>query len=83
MALQQNRRVGAMMSLGKITRGLGKVGLAFEALGYVVTAVKALGRAVKRAPDARRDDDKVRQEQALDSARGIESQDMADPRRQP
>jgi hypothetical protein len=50
------------MGLGKITRGLGKVGLAFEALGYVVTAAKALARAVKRAPDARRDDVESRQE---------------------
>lgn len=71
------------MGLGKITRGVGKVGMAIEALGYVVAGAKALVRAVKRAPDARRDDEKVRQEPRLDSARGIESQDMADPRRQP
>jgi hypothetical protein len=55
------------MGLGKITRGLGKVGLAFEALGYVVTAAKALGRAFKRAPDARRDDDVSRQERENDT----------------
>lgn len=41
------------MGLGKIARGLGKVGLAFEALGYVVAAAKALSRAIKGAPDAR------------------------------
>ncbi len=56
-----------MMSLGKITRGLGKVGLALEALGYVVTAAKALGRAVKRAPDARRDDVESRQEPGVNT----------------
>ena len=50
------------MGLGKITRGLGKVGLAFEARGYVVAGAKALVRAIKRAPDARRDDDVSRQE---------------------
>lgn len=37
------------MGLGKITRGLGKVGLAIEALGYVVTAAKALGAAIRRS----------------------------------
>lgn len=46
------------MGLGKITRGLGKVGLAFEALGYVVTGAKALMRAIKGDPGARRDDGK-------------------------
>lgn len=35
------------MGLGKITRGLGKVGLAFEALGYVWSAGGALVRAIK------------------------------------
>lgn len=35
------------MGLGKITRGLGKVGLAFEALGYVWAAGSALVKAVK------------------------------------
>ena len=63
------------MGLGKITRGLGKVGLAFEALGYVVTAVKALGRAVSRAPDARRDDDVSRQEPENDTERRAGEQD--------
>lgn len=35
------------MGLGKITRGLGKVGLAFEALGYAWSAGSALVRRVK------------------------------------
>lgn len=35
------------MGLGKITRGLGKVGLAFEALGYVWSAGGALVKQVK------------------------------------
>ncbi|MBT2242698.1 hypothetical protein JQK15_04030 [Sphingobium sp. BHU LFT2] len=45
------------MDLVKITRGLGKVGLAFEALGYVVAGAKTLVRA-----GARRDDVEPRQE---------------------
>jgi len=49
------------MGLGKITRTAGKVGLAFEALGYVVAGAKALVRAVKGAPDTRRYDDGPRQ----------------------
>ncbi|QJR00863.1 hypothetical protein HH800_00820 [Sphingobium yanoikuyae] len=56
--------------MGKITRGLGKVGLALEALGYVVIAAKAIGRAIKRAPDARRDDDESRQELGNDTKGG-------------
>lgn len=35
------------MGLGKITRGLGRVGLAFEALGYVWSAGSALVKRVK------------------------------------
>lgn len=35
------------MGLGKITRGLGKVGLAFEAVGYVWSAGSALVKQVK------------------------------------
>jgi|GEM_PF-1072424 hypothetical protein len=35
------------MGLGKITRGLGKVGLAFEALGYVWSAGGALVKAIR------------------------------------
>lgn len=35
------------MGLGKITRGLGKVGLAFEALGYAWSAGGALVKAIK------------------------------------
>lgn len=70
------------MGLGKITRGLGKVGLAFEALGYVVAGAKVLVQAIKRAPDARRDDDGPRQEPGFDSARGMKSQGPPHPRRQ-
>ncbi|WP_313337455.1 hypothetical protein [Sphingobium yanoikuyae] len=33
--------------MGKITRGLGKVGLAFEALSYAITGGKAVMRAIK------------------------------------
>jgi hypothetical protein len=55
------------MGLGKITRGLGKVGLAFEALGYVVVGGKALIRAVKGVPDTRRDDDGPRQGRRQDN----------------
>mgnify|MGYP007095394611 CR=1 FL=1 len=55
------------MGLGKITRGLGKVGLAFEALGYVVAGAKALVRGVKGAPGARRDDVEPRQELPQDN----------------
>ena len=55
------------MGLGKITRGLGKIGLAFEALSYVVAGGKALIRAVKGVPDTRRDDDGPRQGQAQSS----------------
>ncbi|WP_313333229.1 hypothetical protein [Sphingobium yanoikuyae] len=40
------------MGLGKITRGLGKVGLAFEALGYVWSAGGALVKAIKGKPSA-------------------------------
>ncbi len=35
------------MGLGKITRGLGKVGLAFEALGYAWSAGGALVKAIR------------------------------------
>ncbi|NBB37630.1 hypothetical protein [Sphingobium yanoikuyae] len=35
------------MGLGKIARGLGKVGLAFEALGYAWSAGGALVKAIK------------------------------------
>lgn len=59
--------MGSLMGLGKITRGLGKVGAAFEALGYAVIAAKVLVRAIKRAPDARRDDVESRQEQGGNS----------------
>lgn len=57
------------MGLGKITRGLGKVGLAFEALGYVVAGARALVRAVRGAPDGRRDDERQEQDQHTDEAR--------------
>ncbi|MEO7468951.1 MAG: hypothetical protein ABIV36_18185 [Sphingobium limneticum] len=62
------------MGLGKITRGLGKVGLAFEALGYVVAGGKALVRAVKGAPDAYHANVRPRQEQATDNSPPVESQ---------
>lgn len=35
------------MGLGKITRGLGKVGLALEALGYVIAGGKAVVKVIK------------------------------------
>lgn len=41
------------MGLGKITRGLGKVGLAFEALGYVWSAGSALVKHVNGKRSAR------------------------------
>jgi hypothetical protein len=41
------------MGLGKITRGLGKVGLAFEALGYVWSAGGALVKAIRGKRSAR------------------------------
>jgi hypothetical protein len=62
------------MGLGKITRGLGKVGLAFEALGYVVTGGKALVRAIKGAPGARRYDVEPRQEPPQDSRGEVDVQ---------
>ncbi|WP_311269761.1 hypothetical protein [Sphingobium sp. WCS2017Hpa-17] len=43
-------RCAANMGLGKIARGLGKVGLAIEGLGYIVAAGRALVRAVKGDP---------------------------------
>lgn len=44
------------MGLGRFARGLGKVGLAIEGLGYIVAAGRALIRAVKSDPAARRDE---------------------------
>lgn len=41
------------MGIGKIVRGLGKVGLALEGLGYAVAAGRALVRAVKGRPSNR------------------------------
>lgn len=45
------------MGLRKVTRGAGKVGLALEALGYVLTTAKALGRAIKRSTSEDSDDE--------------------------
>lgn len=53
------------MGLGKIARGLGKVGLLIEGVGYVVAAGKTLAAAIKRRPS---------QEQADDTAKGREDQ---------
>lgn len=44
------------MGLGKIARGLGKVGLAIEAARYAWIGGKALWEAVRGDPAARRDD---------------------------
>jgi hypothetical protein len=43
------------MGLGRIARGLGKVGLLIEGGVYVLTAVRALTKALKGDPAARRD----------------------------
>jgi hypothetical protein len=60
------------MGIGKIARGLGKVGLLIEGVGYIVAAGRALVRSVKGDPTERRDDD--RQDQAPDTAGGHEGQ---------
>lgn len=49
------------MGLGRIARGLGKVGLLIEGVGYVVAAGKALAAAITRRPS---------QEQADHAANG-------------
>ena len=54
------------MGLGKIARGLGKVGLLIEGVGYIVAAGRALVRSIKGDPAERRDDE--RQDQGRDSA---------------
>ncbi|WP_207212433.1 hypothetical protein [Sphingobium cupriresistens] len=56
-----------MMGLGKIARGAGKVGMLIEGLGYIVTAARALVRAIKGDPAARRDEG-VQQDQGGDRA---------------
>ncbi|WP_311267436.1 hypothetical protein [Sphingobium sp. WCS2017Hpa-17] len=53
------------MGLGKIARGLGKVGLAIEGLGYIVAAGRALVKSIKGDP-ARRDEG-VRQDRGGDT----------------
>lgn len=63
------------MGLGKIARGLGKVGLAFEALGYVVVGAKVLVRTVRGAPDGRRDDERQEQDQHTDESRVFKQAD--------
>ncbi|MGB3931258.1 MAG: hypothetical protein WBL20_20135 [Sphingobium sp.] len=45
------------MGLGKLARGLGKVGLLIEGIGYAVAAGKALVKAIKGDPAVRRDDE--------------------------
>lgn len=57
------------MGLGKIARGLGKVGLAFEALGYVVTASKGLRTTVWRRSNSSGDSGDFHQSPDADSAR--------------
>ncbi|MAN12428.1 MAG: hypothetical protein CMN63_08510 [Sphingobium sp.] len=54
------------MGLGKIARGLGKVGLLIEGVGCIVAAGRALVRSIKGDPAERRDD--ARQDRAPDSA---------------
>ena len=54
------------MSLGKIARGAGKVGLLIEGIAYIVAAGRALVKAVKGDPAARRDDG-VRQDRDGDT----------------
>ncbi len=54
------------MSIGKLARGLGKVGQALEGVGYVVSAGRALVKAIKGDPAARRDEG-VRQDQGDDT----------------
>lgn len=44
------------MGLGRIARGLGKVGLLIEGVGYVVTAGRALWRAVRGSRSQQADD---------------------------
>lgn len=60
------------MGLGKITRGLGKVGLAIEAARYAWIGGKALWEAVRGDPAARRDD--MRQDREVDRQRADEGQ---------
>lgn len=60
------------MGLGKITRGLGKVGLAFEALGYVWSAGSALVKHVKGKRSGRNPGDgaRVSDDDARDHSQG-------------
>lgn len=60
------------MGVGKIARGLGKVGLLIEGVGYIVAAGRALVRSIKGDPAERRDDE--RQDLAPDSAGPAEEQ---------
>lgn len=43
------------MTLGRIARGLGKVGILIEAAAYVATGMRALVKAVKGDPIAQRE----------------------------
>lgn len=54
------------MGIGRFARGLGKVGLAIEGLGYIVAAGRALVTAIKGDPAARREAE-MRQDRAGDT----------------
>jgi hypothetical protein len=54
------------MAVAKIARGAGKVGMLIEGLAYIATAGRALVKAVKGDPAARRDN-AMRQDQGSDS----------------
>lgn len=54
------------MGIGRFARGLGKVGLAIEGLGYIVAAGRALITAIKGDPAPRRDEG-VRQDRNGDT----------------
>jgi len=60
------------VGFGKIARGLGKVGLLIEGVGYIVAAGRALVQSIKGDPAERRDDE--RQDQGRDSAGADERQ---------
>ncbi|MCC4232663.1 hypothetical protein LL253_08160 [Sphingobium soli] len=60
------------MGLGKIARGLGKVGQLIEGVGYIIAAGRVLVRSIKGDPAERRDDE--RQDQASNGPSGDEEQ---------
>jgi hypothetical protein len=61
------------MGIGKIARGVGKVGLLLEGLTYAVAAGKALMQTIKGDPAARRDGES-RQDHADDISHGSEGE---------